>query len=46
MGFPTLGAAFYPKTAHERTQSKLDDVHHERYVVSDCRPQDTGGIKG
>jgi len=28
MGFPRLGVAVYTKTAHERTQSKLNDVHH------------------
>jgi len=46
MGIPQLGAAIDPKTAHECTQSKLNDVRHAWYVVSHCRPQKTGGIKG
>jgi len=46
MGFPWLGAAFDLETAHEYTQSKLNDVRHAWYVDSHWRRQDTGGIKG
>jgi hypothetical protein len=31
MGFPRLGAAFYTQTAHECTQSKLNDVRYALY---------------
>jgi len=46
MGFPTLCAAFYTKTAHECTQSKLNDMRHTWYVVSQCMPLDLRGLKG
>jgi len=45
MGFPRLGAAFYPETAHECTQSKLYDVRHAWYVVPQRRPLDSRGLK-
>jgi hypothetical protein len=46
MGFPRLGVAFDPETAHECTKSKLNAVRHALNVVSHCSPLDTGGIKG
>jgi hypothetical protein len=46
MGFARLGAAIYPETAHERTQSKHNDMHHEWYVISQYSQHDIGGIKG
>jgi len=46
MGFPRLGGAFYTQTAHECTESQLFDVRHAWYVVSQCRPIETGGLKG
>jgi hypothetical protein len=46
MGFPRFGTAFDPETANEGTQSKQNDVRHTWYVVSHCRPHDTGSIKG
>ena len=46
MGFPRLGAAFYTQTAHECTQRQLNDVRHAWYVVSQCGPLDSGGLKG
>ena len=46
MRLPRLGVACYTKIAHERTQSKLNDVCHAWYEVSKCRPPDSGGLKG
>jgi hypothetical protein len=46
MGFPRLGAAFYSQTAHEYAQSKLNDMRHACYVVSQYGPLDAGGPKG
>ena len=34
------------ETAHECTQSKLNDVCHTWYVVPDCRRPDSGAVKG
>ena len=45
MGFPWLGAAFYAETAHEGTSRMLNNVRHTWYVVSQCRPFDSGGLK-
>ena len=45
MGFPRLGAAFHTETAHELTQSEVYDVRHPRYVVPQCRPFDSRGLK-
>ena len=46
MGFQRLGVAFHTQTAHECTQSRLNDVHPAWYVVSQCRPLNSGGLKG
>jgi hypothetical protein len=46
MGFPRLGAACYTQTAQEYTQSKLNDMRHAWYVVSQCRPLDCGRHRG
>ena len=46
MGFPSLGAVFQMETAHERAQSKLNDMHNAWYVLSQCRPLDSVGVKG
>jgi hypothetical protein len=46
MGFSILGVAFYTQTAHECTQSKLNDKRHAWYVISQFGPLDSGGIKG
>jgi hypothetical protein len=45
MGFPRLGAAFYTETAHECTYSQLYDMRHAWYVVPQCRPLDSRGLK-
>jgi len=45
MGCPRPGAAFYTETAHECTQSQLYDVCHAWYVVLQCRPLDSRGLK-
>jgi len=45
MGFPRLGAAFYTETAQECTQSQLYDVRHAWYVVPQCWPLDSRGLK-
>jgi len=45
MGFPRLGAAFYTETAHECTYSQLYDVRHAWYVVPQCRPLHSRGLK-
>jgi len=46
MGFPGLGEAFYTQTAHECAQRKLNDARHAWYMVSQCVPLDSGGLKG
>jgi len=46
MGFPRLCVAFYPKMAHECTQSKLNEVRHTWYVVTQCWPLDSRGLRG
>jgi len=46
MGFPRLGASFSTQTTHECTQSKLKEVRHAWYVVSQCGPLDSGGLNG
>jgi len=46
IGFPRLGAVFYTQTAHDCTESQLYDVRPAWYVVPQCRPLDSGGLKG
>jgi len=46
LGFPRLGTAFYTQTAHECAYSKLNDVRHAWYVVSQRRPLDSAVLKG
>jgi hypothetical protein len=41
---PMSGCEFYIKTALERTQSRLNDVHHSWFGVSHCRPLDYGSL--
>jgi len=45
MRFPRLGAAFYNDTAHECTYSQLYDVRHAWYMVPQCRPLESRGLK-
>jgi len=45
IGFPRLGVAIYTETAHEFTYSQLYDVCHPWYVVPQCRPLDSRGLK-
>ena len=45
MVFTRLAAAFYTETAHECTWSQLYDVHHAWYVVPQCRPLESRGLK-
>jgi len=45
MGFPRLRAAFYTETAYEYTWSQLYDVCHTLYMVPQCRPLDSRGLK-
>jgi len=45
MGFSRLGAACHTETAHECIYSQLYDVRHAWYVVPQCRPLDSTGLK-
>jgi len=45
MGFPIFRVAFDTETAHEFTYSQLYDVHHAWYMVPQCRPLDSRGLK-
>jgi len=46
IGFPRLGTAFYTQTVHDCNWSKLNGVHHAWYVIAQCGPLDSGGLKG
>jgi len=46
MGFPRLCSACFTRTAHECTQSKLNDMRHAWYAVFQSRPLDSGGLNG
>jgi len=46
MGFPKLRGAFHTLVAHECTKSQLNYVRHAQCAVPQCRPPDTGGLKG
>jgi len=46
MGFPRLGVAFYTETVHECTYSQLYSMRHGWYVVPQCWPLNSGGLKG